>query len=562
MSVYFFKERLFADSSYMIFKTINKGWFHMEHGRPAHALTQVLPLIGYALNLPLKVLLILYSVGQVVLYYLLYLVFSRFLASRVAIIALLGVMLIGQSWLYYIPMLEITLGGALAVLVVSIMRLEKWKDDKWLILLLLSYWMILTSHPLNYLLAAIIVFADLLDQGWKPKLHYAMIAFFGIALFIEWLGHDAYEAQKIVGLSESGLVKLTSLSFMKDAFLLLIKNYWSIMILGIWMSVGFLRRKRVALSLIWPGSFLVLFLAAVYRWDISQDDWYTELVFQPWATISLILFCFYYLNTFSLKVQQNTQKAFALLFIGLAISIVYNSSFMTHRSTQLVNLTDHLQYQKIDKAKIDLRNIERPYNNWVWSAPVEALLLSAIDGPKESVSIITEEDLAYNYNKSRSNDSNFVFRKFDLMSYAELNPLYFHLEKGPYENVNTDYNLAEVEAMKNYLSILPATSDTLLRVPANSRSWVDVSIENTYYKTLPSAFENYLFVATHWYSADTMYQWDGIRTPLEIDIIGKHHQQILLETPKESGIYEVQFDLVKEGAYWLMLRPKYTVQVY
>ncbi len=562
MSVYFFKERLFVDSSYMIFKTINEGWFHIEHGRPAHGITQVLPLIGYALHLPLKYLLILYSLGQVFFFFLVNRLLTRVLKQHAASIALVGLMLIGQSWLYYIPMLEIVIGGALAVLVLSLMRTEKWKDDKWLVLLLISYWFVLSSHPLNYLTALVILVYDIADRGLNKKLHFSMLTFFLAAVFIEWLGHDSYEAQKVVALKDSGLKNLLSYDFLKKGLLLFVKSNWLVLIVGIWTTAAMFKRKKDLSFLIWPLSLLLLFAGAVYRWDISSDNWYTELVFQPLVSISLILFSFEIIDRSSQNAQKNWKHAFGLIYLAFAIAIAYNSSYMTDRVNQMERLTDHLQYQNSRKALIDLNNIERPYNNWEWSVPVEALLLSSIDGPNEGVSMITEVELDYNFNRKELGNSDLLFRMFEIIPYSELNPRYFQFEEGGYELVNSRVNEAEVKGMANKISIQPIGIDTIYKVQAGKEEWIDVSIQNEHYKKLPSSLETNLYIAPHWFHADTSYRWDGKRTPLELDIIGEHRQQIKILAPEETGIYEIQFDVVKEGEYWLGLKEKYLVQVY
>lgn len=562
MSVYFFKERLFADSSYMIFHTINKGWFHIEHGRPAHGITQCLPLMGYAFHLPLKYLLILYSLGQVVFFYIVYWLLYKVLERPSAAIAVVGLMLIGQSQMYYIPMLEIVIGAALSVLILAIMRSEKWKDDKWLILLLLSFWLVLTSHPLNFLLALVILIYDIADRGWKKKLHYSMIFFYAAAIFIEFIGHDSYEAQKVVAIEDSGLTNLLSYEFLVNASILFLKNYWLMVILGIWTSIHLYRKREGLLFLIWPVSFVLILLGAIYRWDISGANWYTELVFSPLVSITLILFVFVILETNSLKNQLAWKKAFGIFYLILALGIVNNSEEMQDRMSQMEQISDQLQVQKIDKAIIEYSNIDRPYNHWEWSVPVEVLLLSAIDGPTEAVSLITDNDLDYNYNRKRLTDSSFVFRMFEVMSYEELNQDYFQMEKGGYQRINTSKNIADVLSMKDQIKIHPPKEDSIYKVKAGMENWIDVVIENSSDKILPSALENYLFVAPHWYHSDTLVEWDGSRTPMELDILGAHQQQIRLQAPEMKGIYEVQLDLVKEGEYWMMYPEKFIVQVY
>ena len=128
--------------------------------------------------------------------------------------------------------------------------------------------------------------------------------------------------------------------------------------------------------------------------------------------------------------------------------------------------------------------------------------------------------------------------------------------------MNTSRRVEEVPAQKEKVSIHPPEEDSIYKVKAGKESWIDVVIENKHYNPLPSALEAQLFIASHWYRNDTLVEWDGLRTPLELDVIGKHRQKIRIMAPENKGIYEIQPDMVKEGAFWLMLQPKYIVQVY
>src|SRR4051794_37162116 len=61
-AVYYYKERmLFIDAPHVFFRVVNDGRFHIEEHRYGSFITQLFPLIGAKLHLPLRPLLILYS---------------------------------------------------------------------------------------------------------------------------------------------------------------------------------------------------------------------------------------------------------------------------------------------------------------------------------------------------------------------------------------------------------------------------------------------------------------------------------------------------------------------
>ncbi|MAY83962.1 MAG: hypothetical protein CMP59_07500 [Flavobacteriales bacterium] len=558
-AVLFFKERLFVDSSYYIFKSINEGWFHIEHGRSILALSQLLPLFGKALGLSLKSLLILYSIGQVVFFYLIFLLLNNHFKASWAAICIPLVMLVGQEWLYFIPMLEIVWGALMAFLVMAIMRTDRWKDDKWLILMLFAWWFLLTSHPLNYLIAFVLLAYDLLDRRLLKRLHYPLIAFFLAALFVELIGSDSYENQKVVGLEDSTISLLKEPGFLIDSLLLLVKKYWLVLILGILSSIRFIISRKWLAAALWPMSFVLIYAAGLYRWDLTKDDWYTEVVFQPIIAISAILFAFSMLEKASSSVLTFSRWAFGLIFLGYGISVFYNAKPMQMRTAQIEQMIASMPHQK---GLIYSENIRRPYQRIEWSLPVEALLLSACDGAEESVSLVTNIEMNYTNHRELLTDSSFLFRRFERMDYEDLDPEYFAFDKAGYKMLNTERGLDGLKERADKFEISPTTKDQMLKIPAADTSWVEVKIKNSSEIPIPSALSTKLYIASHWIQADTMVRWDGARTALQIDVIDSTKQHIRLHAPDMKGIYEVQFDMVREGEFWLGLKRRYTVQVY
>ena len=558
-AILFYKERLFVDSSYYIFKSINDGWFHIEHGRTVLALSQIFPLIGKAFGLSLKSLLILYSIGQVIFFYLIFLLMQYHFKLEWSGIAILTILLVGQKWLYFIPMLELLWGGVLSILVLGIIRSGRWKDDKWLLLMLFSWWLVLSSHPLNYLTAAIIVVYDVLDRGWQKKLHYSLIGFFLAALFLELIGSDAYENQKVVGLEESMIGLVKEAGFIADSLLLLLKKYWLPMILGVFTCVRFIQRKRFLVAMLWPAAVVLLYLGGLYRWDMSQDHWYTEVVLEPIVIISIILFVLSHLEPLNVKYTSLMKWVFGFALLGFNIAIFYHAKPMQKRTAQLQQLTEAMPSQK---GIVDAENLTRPYHELEWSQAVEALLLSALQGPEAAVSLVSDADMNYTNHMDLLSDSSFLFRRFERMDHQKLDANYFTFKKSKYQLLNTENGLLGLNERQDQISIVPTSPNQIIKIPNSDTSWVEVKIINLSEASIPSALSTRLYLAAHWYHADTIHEWDGARTAIQMDVSDSIKQDVRLRAPEKKGIYEVQFDMVREGEYWLGLKPKYTVQVY
>src|SRR5436190_10258426 len=64
MSLLFYKERVIVmDMAYYSFEIVRTGSFTMQNNRFGSILTQILPVIGVKLHLPLKTVLMLYSLN-------------------------------------------------------------------------------------------------------------------------------------------------------------------------------------------------------------------------------------------------------------------------------------------------------------------------------------------------------------------------------------------------------------------------------------------------------------------------------------------------------------------
>jgi hypothetical protein len=67
LSVYFWKERQAFDAAHYLYELVDRQFFFIAHQRPIGIVSQVLPLIGIWLKLPLTAVAILYSLGDITL---------------------------------------------------------------------------------------------------------------------------------------------------------------------------------------------------------------------------------------------------------------------------------------------------------------------------------------------------------------------------------------------------------------------------------------------------------------------------------------------------------------
>ena len=72
-------------------------------------------------------------------------------------------------------------------------------------------------------------------------------------------------------------------------------------------------------------------------------------------------------------------------------------------------------------------------------------------------------------------------------------------------------------------------------------------------------------VAYHWWKEGQGIEWEGHRTPLELDLLPKneYYQYILIKMPAEPGRYELQVDIIAApGLGWMHYPARVPIVVY
>jgi len=566
LSIILYKERLFADASYYFFHTINQGWFQIEHGRIVLGISQFFTLIAYYLGFSLQWLTVLFSFSHELFYYTLFVLCYYRLKDHAAAIGILLTHLIGQLWLYYSPMLEICYGAALVFLVYSILKSGRYQNDLWFMLLLIAQWFAMTSHPENFLLIAFVFVYDCLKRGWQQRVHLSFLSLFLIAVLLEGLTLSSYELQNIQRPVNEGasMLNLLSIDYLSDLSALFFEYYPDLMLLLFLLLPLLILKRSFKLIFILLSSILLLIAAVNHSALAIEFERYYESMYNP--LVFLVVFTWVY-EFYTLKLNSRslflTLSLFAFLLASIRIAWIYDfGSPLRQNLNQMERLSDYAQSRKGDKFVIRKENFVKTYSRPTWAFPIEQLILSAIDGKENTVSLITDADRDYNNNSNYLNDSSFVFRRFELKPHGFLNPRFFQLRKGPYQPLNTTLALDSIQDLKSQLQLkLPKEDDTPIYCSGDTL-WQLIDIQNQATSPLPSALESNVFLSYHWYSEDgEKIVWDGLRSPLEVDVIDRFQQEFRLAVPEEKGVYYLVPDLLVEGEMWFGLNQKYLLEV-
>ena len=563
MAVVLFKERLYAESSYYFFHAINSGTFHVEHGRIALGISQLLPLAGYYLGLPLKYLMVLGSLGHEVFYYGICLLLFYKLKDQAGAIAVLLIHVIGQLWLYYSPMLEICYGAAMAVLFYSLLKSGKYKDDKWFIFLLLVQWFAMSSHLENYVLILFALAFDFLQRGFQLRIHLSSIILFVVAATIEWLTFSAYELNHVTATMGAGATWLNvfDIGHTEDLFFLFINYFPEVLLFLIISSVISVVKRRFLISLLPLISALFLVLLINQKMMAINFGRYIESMYSPLVFLAVVPMVY--------QLYQNVSRKWnwlisILLFAVVGIRIFWIWDYgkpLRQRVNQLEHIVDYVQYGSNTNFLINKANYEQSYSHIAWSQSIESLLFSAMDGKEVTVSVPTTVDYFYDGNVKKLTDSTFIFRRFEIEPLSFLNPRFFKLKNEPYQFLNTNAPTNFPDSISEKINISFIFPNEPLLFTSGDTVLQTVHLFNRSGFKIPSAIESKVFIACHWYKNGEIYKWDGLRSMLEVDLTEEFIQDIQLAIPNEAGEYKLVPDFVIEGKRWIGLTNSYQVEV-
>ncbi len=566
LSVVLYKERLFADASYYFFYAINTGWFHVEHGRIVLGISQFFPLLAYYLGFGLRELMLIGSVGHELFYYGICLLLYYKMKDKGGVLLVLLIHLIGQLWLYYSPMLEICYGSALAVLFYSILNSGKYRDDKWLIFLLILQWFVMSSHPENFLIILFVILFDILNRGFKKRIHLITFAFFIVSIFIEILTFSEYEKGHVNNQIDDSAswLNLFQFDYLKKLLLLFAEYFPELIFFTIVSVILLFVKKSFKKVTLFLGASAALIFVVNHKAIANEFSRYYESMYHPLVFLTAFVFIYELRRHASSKMRSIITIG---VFIIIAYRIIWTWSFgepLRKRVDQLNHIVDYAQTLNYSNYIIDKRNYNQSYSHIAWSQPIEALLFSAIDGKENTVSIPTKDGIEYKDNERKlREDSTFLFRIFDIKPLSFLNKRFFELDNGSYRMLNTKGDGFTFEKLKGQVSIALNLPVDQLSYKAGDTLLQAVFLLNRSELSIPSSIESKVFISYHWYGADgEKYIWDGIRSPLEVDLKGSYIQDIKIAIPDKVGTYTLVPDLVIEGKEWFNLENKYTVSVY
>lgn len=196
-SIYYYEERIFgSDPSSYLLGVIESGWFFTYNWRISIWLSQWLPLFAVWLGLSMKSILIAHSLGNVINFYLAYLVghfvFRRFYAGGIMLL----IQTLGLNFSYFAwPYGEVQYGICLLIILYWLVTSYHLKVWHWSIVAVIIAF-IIGSHPLVWVVLFMLI-AMMLNERHQRLRAVLMLGTFSILLICKMVFLPSYDGSLI-----------------------------------------------------------------------------------------------------------------------------------------------------------------------------------------------------------------------------------------------------------------------------------------------------------------------------------------------------------------------------
>lgn len=427
-AIYYFKERHYYDTAYYLLQIINTGSFEIEHGRFIAVATQIWPYLGLKAHVSLPSLMLIYSIGEVFYYYLLFNICVFALKDASAALAILLIEGLSVLFMFFCPISELQLGSALLIIAWHLLKKAYYYSPGQKLLLSALLFTILFSHPLAFILVLCIFIDHFLSLGKKINNHFLFIIVLNLIFFlVKFASLDFYDSSKIkmhANPANGLFMQLVNISYMKMWIIFYFTKYYWVLILLCFTIFIYFKNKQFEKLLFLISSYLFcIFLILCTHYAPALTN-YTERIYYPSVIVVIIFFS-------ECAVHVISKKRFWLaIFICLAL-ITANQTriFQLGQSYKArfaitKQLCNYAAKKGICKAVVD--EGWHTYIDFGWALAISSLMLSSMDGPENTVQIARVDDFTEEWNKITLTNKQYLVYSWLAPSHNnQLNKKYF-----------------------------------------------------------------------------------------------------------------------------------------
>jgi len=422
--ILYIERTAFLDISFHLFYILKDGNFAIQNNRFGAFMTQLFPLIGSKIGLPLDVIMKLYSVGFVLYYFSIFLIITKFLkVQKFGIVLLLFSTLIVADTFYWIQS-ELPQGIAFMILyfatIYSMDNNEKLKN--WLQLPVLATMLVTLAffHPLlifPFLFSTIFLYLDYPSQ--RNYLKGGFLFYFFLLLIKSLFFKTSYDSTAMGGIKN--FIELFPdylfLNSNKQFVLDIVNKYYLLVLVFLGMTYYYVKKSKFTKAFLIATFFIGYLLLVNVSYPKGAESFYLENLYLPLSIFVTLPY------VFDLKLNNKVYLSLLILILGISLlRISINHKIYSSRVALLENYMSETQY--LPEKKIIITEKQFPMDTLMmsWATPYEFWLLSTTS-KNETRSIMITDDInevewTKNYNKK------FV-TKWGAFDYSELPTKYF-----------------------------------------------------------------------------------------------------------------------------------------
>jgi len=546
-SLVFAYERIYGDAGYTIFTLVNSEHFVMISSRPISMVVEILPLLMVKMGISIDKILLVFSFNEWLWYFLCALILFYFYKKPTYAIAIYLLHIFSLQWNWFNPVSELIIASPLVFIVGAELHLLLQKEASyWRLLLLIT--LILFSHPLYSVLVPwfLVLYYFANKKDIKQIKFWTISGIILVIIVLHYFFLSGYDVDSATHAHGPGIFKSLRLKLVLNY----IKAFPGLIFLVAISSYTLLIASRKKEIFLFVFTCLGYFLLVVHTY--GQDFPETYEPYERYLFPIAIIIVFYWF-----VILQKSWNIFLLIIA--AYNIFFFLSYANKVQTRYREFNYMLSNaQQWDQTKIYIR-AENYYPGvnlgHDWTMPNESMILSSMmkSGTTKQVWVkeATSDDLL-----KQIGENSILASPFYVFSNNEVNTHYFLVKKGLPVCANTDsIQSTKPDSFFNNISIEPLSPYVAHK---NSEILIPVKITNRNGSPLYSGIRlEQIYISYHWEKDGTIVTWDGLRTPIAMDVKRTSTQLIRIKTPENSGVYYLITDLIFEGKKWTNLSGKY-----
>ncbi len=551
LALAYYQERLFADAGNDVFRVANARWFLDYAGRlgaQAAQISLVPAILAANLDAPINVIAACFSLGIPICAFLVFLYLLLVNRDTCSAIGLALVLVLDENGNFFFPSflraascLMILLHSSLYALAggngSESMGLRKLRRAANL-LIICACAIVFSYHPTSILCGCFVFGAFILERGRVSWVAVAGGVFLAAMMAVRLLTMHGYESKVVSGFT----LQYWSLEYIRKLCGFLIRNYpVTLALLAGSLAVLLVRRRYLYAAFVAAAAAGFLFVLNCSFFLGRNTFAYYHYAVGLWPLFAIVP-AMALLRTAPIRFGR---WAAAVLFLACAYGVAGIVASAEHFSNRVAYFQRLLSSEAAAEGAAFLvcpKNCSVPLDI-PQHMDKETLLLSAILGQKPAKYMTFREDR--------------VPGPKDLTGEP-----WRHSEMETREALNTPGRVEQVtEAVRKAVSL------RLLDVPdvltAGEVLPVSVLVSNNSGETLHSldAGPYRLRIGYHWFQNGKAVVWDGLLTPLEVDIQRAYTQPFNVEVPKAPGRYRLAVDLLLINQAWFRIDESVEVRV-